>query len=109
MSGRRTHPRFSVLPTPEAVLRVRRDVVLQSATREHFVILSSDPGVLGELVSLQSPDTSDAGVLARVLESQLVVVDGTVRHQLRLHQMDGTELPGPGEDRETPGGTSADD
>ena len=87
---------------------MRRDVLLQSATREDFVILSSDPGVLGELVSLQSPNTSDDGVLARVLESQLVVVDGTLRHRLRLHQMDGTS-PDPDEDRETPGGTSADD
>jgi hypothetical protein len=97
------------VPTPEGVLRVRTDVVLQSATREHVVILSADPGVLGELVSLQSPDTSDAGVLARVLESQLIVVDGTVKHQLRLHQMDGTVSPGLDDDRETRGGTSADD
>ena len=98
-----------MLPTPEAVLRVRRDVVLQSATREHLVILSSDPVVSGELVSLQSPDTSDTGVLARVLDSQLIVVDGTVKHQLRLHQMDGSTSPDREEDRGTPGGTPAND
>ena len=89
MSGRRSHSRFAIKPSPEGVLRVLRDIVMHSATQEHMVVVSRDPGVLGELVSVQSP-YSARGVMARVLESQLVVVDGNVRHQLRLRQENGT-------------------
>ena len=87
MFGRRSHARFSVLPSPEGVLRVLTDVVVQSATPDHMVVVSRYPGVLGELVSVQSPDDDD--VVARVLESHPIVVDGSVRHQVRLRQMSG--------------------
>jgi hypothetical protein len=83
MSGRRNHTRFTVTPSPQGILRVLRDVVVQSETPQHMVVVSTDPGVLGELVSVQA-GYANAGVFARVLESQLIVVDGTVRHQLRL-------------------------
>ena len=84
MSGRRSHPRFAVLPSPEGVLRVRRDVTVQRKSTDDMVVVSRDPGVLGELVSVQSVALDDEGITARVLESQLIVVDGSVRHQLRL-------------------------
>ena len=90
MSGRRSHPRFAVLPSPEGILRVRRDVMVQRASPEGLVVVSRDPGVLGEVVSLQSA-ADDEGVTARVLESHLIVVDGSVRHQLRLHPTNGSE------------------
>ena len=103
MSGRRSHPRFSVLPSPEGVLRVLTDVVVQSATPDHLVVVSRHPGVLGELVSVQSPD--DEGVIAQVLESHPIVVDGGVRHQVRLRQMSGvTDVSG-----DLPRGVSAND
>ena len=89
MSGRRSHARFAVLRSPEGVLRVLRDIIIQSATDGHIVALSREPGVLGELVSLEFPAESNGVLRARVQESQPVVVDGTVRHQLRLHHVDG--------------------
>jgi hypothetical protein len=98
MSGRRSHARFAVLRSPEGVLRVLRDIVIQSATPEQIVALSHEPGILGELVSVQLPaQASDLGpcgrgwngvMRARVHESQPILVDGTVRHQLRLHHID---------------------
>ena len=73
------------------------DVVVRSVTAEQMVVVSRDPGVRGELVAVQSPN--DAGrVLARVLESQLIVVDGSIRHQLRLHHTNGSESSSPGAD-----------
>lgn len=86
MSGRRSHARFAVLRSPEGVLRVRRDVVIQSSAQDQTIALSSDPGIVGEIVVVQSA-LQDAGVQARVLESQPVVVDGGVRHQIRLHHV----------------------
>jgi hypothetical protein len=86
MSGRRSHARFAVLRSPEGVLRVRRDVVIQSSAQDQTIALSSEPGILGEIVVVQSA-LQNAGVQARVLESQPVVVDGGIRHQIRLHHV----------------------
>lgn len=85
MSGRRSHARFAVLRSPEGVLRVLQDVVIQSSTNEDFVAVSREPGVLGELVFVQFPAHVPGGLHARVQESQPIVVDGSVRHQIRLH------------------------
>ena len=87
MSGRRSHARFAVLQSPVGVLRVLRDIVIQSSADDHIVAVSREPGVLGELVSVQFAAQSCEALRARVLESQPVVMDGTVRHQLRLHQV----------------------
>ena len=90
MSGRRSHARFAVLRSPEGVLRVLRDVVIQSRVQDHTIALSREPGILGELVMVQFPADNDAGVTARVQESQPIMVDGSVRHQLRLRHVDPT-------------------
>jgi hypothetical protein len=72
------------------VLRVLRDVVVQSATTEQWVVVGRHPGVRGELVSVQSPSDSGELVVAQVLESQPIIVDGSVRHQLRLQHVNGS-------------------
>jgi hypothetical protein len=74
-----------MLRSPEGVLRVVRDVIIQSTTNEHIVAISPEPGVLGTSVSVQLSANDDSAVQARVLESQPIVVDGHVRYQLRLH------------------------
>ena len=91
MSGRRSHVRFAVLQSPLGVLRVLRDIVIQSSTEDQIVAVSREPGVLGELVSVQFPTRTPGVLRARVLESQPVVMDGTVRHQLRLRQVGNVE------------------
>ena len=93
MSGRRSHARFAVLRSPEGVLRVLRDIVIQSSTSEHIVAVSHEAGVRGELVSVHLPAHDDSALLARVLESQPIVVDGSVRHQLRLHNIGANPSP----------------
>jgi hypothetical protein len=87
MSGRRSHARFAVLQSPEGVLRVVRDIMVESSTPDYIVAVSSEPGVLGEVVFVEFPAQATA-VRARVLESQPIVVDGAVRHQLRLLDID---------------------
>ena len=87
MSGRRSHQRFAVLASPGGILRVMGDVVVQSVTAEQIVLVSRQPGIPGETVSVQSPDEAETLITAQVLESQPTVVDGNVRHQLRLGRM----------------------
>lgn len=85
MSGRRSHLRFEVVQSPEGVLRVMRDVLVQSVGRDEVVAISREPGILGEAVTLDvSAEQPGSGVQARVVESQPIVVNGTVRHRLRL-------------------------
>jgi hypothetical protein len=62
-----------------------RDVVVQRAGRREVIAISREPGVLGEAVTVEVP-AEDAGVRirARIVESLPMVVDGTVRHRLRL-------------------------
>lgn len=90
MSGRRSHARYAVSRSPEGVLRVLRDVVIQSTVHDHTIALSREPGILGELVMVQFPTDGHTGVQAQVLESQPVMVDGSVRYQLRLRHVDAT-------------------
>ena len=87
MSGRRSHVRFAVLRSPTGILRVLRDIDIQSSTNGHIVAVSREPSVLGELVSVQFPTQTSEVLRARVLDSQPVVMDGSVRHQLRLHHV----------------------
>ena len=65
-----------------------RDVVVQSTTPEQSVVVARLPGVPGELVSLQS-DVGES-VLAQIIDSQPIIVDGSVRHRLRLRQVNGS-------------------
>jgi hypothetical protein len=94
MSGRRAHARFAVLQSPEGVLRIVRDIVVKSSTHEHIVAVSREPGVVGEVVFVEFPAAANGGVRARVVESQPIVVDGAVRHQLRLLDIGATASPG---------------
>jgi hypothetical protein len=66
-----------------------RDVVVQKRAGDRDVIaISREPGVLGEAVVVEVPaDETTEGLKARIVESQPVVVNGTVRHRLRLEAM----------------------
>jgi hypothetical protein len=68
-----------------------RDVIVQGAGDEGVVAISREPGVLGDTVVIHVPtDDAGAGLRVRVVESQPVVVDGTVRHRLRLLELEGS-------------------
>ncbi len=62
-----------------------RDVVVPRACSKEVIAISQEAGVLGEAVTVEMP-TEEAGsrVRARIVESLPVVVNGTVRHRLRL-------------------------
>ena len=86
MSGRRSHQRFEVSPSSPGTLRVNRDIVVQRAATDELQVLSREPGVRDESMFVQFPDDdSGAAVRVRVIDSKPVVVQGAVRHLLRLH------------------------
>jgi hypothetical protein len=62
-----------------------RDVLVQSAGRDEVIAISREPGVLGEAVTVEVPaELTASTVQARVVESEPLVVNGSVRHRLRL-------------------------
>ena len=86
MSGRRSHQRFEVSAGSAGTLRVNRDVVVQRADDGELQVLSREPGVRDERMVVQFPDDhAGEAVRVRVIDSKPVVVQGVVRHLLRLH------------------------
>ena len=94
MSGRRSHVRFEVIPTSEGVLRLLRDVLVVSLEEAEAVVLSREPAVVGETLMLEIAGEQTSGGQATVVECRPVIVDGTVRHRLRL-QRAGEMMTGP--------------
>jgi hypothetical protein len=89
MSGRRSHPRFVVASPWDGAVRVLRDVVIDRTQPDEFLAVSHSPGVLGEEMSL---DLIGAGATlalkVQVLDSRPVIIDGSVRHRIRLRVVD---------------------
>jgi hypothetical protein len=89
MSGRRSYPRFDITPSSEGVLRVLRDVVVQRAHDEDLLVIGREAGVVGDVMTLEIAEPGASGAEVQVVESLPVIVDGTVRHSLRLRRISG--------------------
>jgi hypothetical protein len=92
MSIRRRHSRSELVNT-EGVMRVLRDVTIRRTGRGEFVVLSVEAGVSGEVVTIHVASEGNAPVPVRVIGSRPVMVDGLLRHELRLTSLDGEPSP----------------
>ena len=90
MSGRRSHVRFDVIPASEGALRLLRDVVVEGMKEDEAVVVSREPGVVGETLTLEIAGEQASTGHATVVESRPVVVDGAIRHRLRLQHAAGS-------------------
>ena len=85
MSGRRSHPRFAVASPWEGSMKVLKDVVVQRAQHEELLAISHTAGVLGEEMTLDLIGSGQTLALrVNVIESRPVIIEGTVRHRIRL-------------------------
>ena len=85
MSGRRSHPRFAVVTPWDGAMRVLRDVVIQRTERDGLYAISQSPGIAGEEMTLDLMGAgATLGLRVRVIDSRPVMVEGSVRHQIRL-------------------------
>jgi hypothetical protein len=87
MSGRRSYARFDITPSSEGVLRILRDVVVQRAHDEDLLVIGREAGVVGDVMTLEIAEPGAGGAEVQVVESLPVIVDGTVRHSLRLRRI----------------------
>jgi len=91
MAGRRRNARFEIA-NAEGVLRVLADVSMHRGNGHDFVATGCEAALPGELVTIHIAGTAD--VRARVVDSRPVMVDGLVRHRLRLEALTGDTRPG---------------
>ena len=85
MSGRRSHPRFAVAIPWNGAMRVLRDVVVDRTGRDELLAVSNVPAIAGEDMSLDLISASrNLALKVKVVESRPVIVEGAVRHRIRL-------------------------
>lgn len=86
MSGRRSHQRFDVHPASTGTLRVNKDIVVQRFGPDELIVTSREPAIPNERMLLHLSDGDPStGVRVKVVDSQPVIVQGAVRHLVRLH------------------------
>lgn len=83
MSARRRDSRVEVVNV-EGVLRVWRDVVGYLTDAGEYLVISSEARIKGEQLSMYLASSGTEPIPVRVLDSQPTILDGSVRHQLRL-------------------------
>jgi hypothetical protein len=85
MSGRRSHPRFAVATPWNGAIRILRDVVINRTGDDELLAVTNAAAVVGEMLSLEVMGAGQSAVvMVRVLDSRPVIIDGTVRHRVRL-------------------------
>jgi hypothetical protein len=85
MSGRRSHTRFAVAKPWNGVIRVLRDAVVNRTEREELLAITLATAVAGEELSLDLlSGGQNVAIKVQVIESRPVIVDGALRHRLRL-------------------------
>ena len=84
MSGRRGYQRIGVNDA-DGYLRVIRDVTIWRGVGSEFVVVSDEPEVSGEVMTLEHVVNGTAITLqVCVIDGHPAIVNGKVRHHLRL-------------------------
>ncbi len=72
-------------------MRVLRDVILHRNGPEELLAVSQTPGLVGEEMTLDViGGGSSVGLRVKVVDSRPVMVDGAVRHRIKLEMLDGS-------------------
>jgi hypothetical protein len=94
MSGRRSHPRFAVATPWDGAVRILRDVVVNRTADDELLAISNTAAVVGEMQTLELMGGGyTAMVRVRVLDSRPIIIDGTVRHRIRLGLVEMQQEP----------------
>ena len=86
--GRRSYARFSIEPSGHGVLRVLRDVIVQEIGSDELMVIGREAATVGDVMTLELPELDGGTALGvRVVESRPLVLDGALRHRLRLQRI----------------------
>ena len=85
MRGKRRDQRFTLSLPWEGALRVPAEVVIEQYDEREVWVVSAAPAHRDELLTLDAPGSEPpVTVNVRVTNSVPVLIDGVVRHRLRL-------------------------
>jgi hypothetical protein len=89
MLDRRRDKRYRLTEPATGMLRMCRDVIVSPQGLDEWIAISREAAVTGETLILDLPDMEDGDPNRRfpvcVIESRPVIVDGEMRHRIRLH------------------------
>ena len=85
MRGRRRDERFTLSVPWEGALRVPTDVVIERYGEQEVWVVSTAPALRDEVLMLDAAGSEPPVTMSvRVTSSVPVLIDGVVRHRLRL-------------------------
>lgn len=94
MSGRRNQSRVTFVNST-GVLRVSRDVVVEKVMADELVAVSHEPGIAGDVLTIAfSVNQVRETVTVLVMSSRPRVVNGVVKHELKLKRVDSDAVYG---------------
>jgi hypothetical protein len=94
MTKRRRHQRYGLASLEKGVLEVLEDVAMESEDGGELVITSRTAPVVGhEAIVHVAGATGTRSIQVRVIESRLHVVEGDVRHRVRLERLEAGSAP----------------
>lgn len=83
--------RFRVVATWNGAIRTVREVSVEQHGSGEVVAVSTTPAAIDEELALDvTSGAGTAGYRVKVLDSRPVVIDGALRHRLRLQLLEGT-------------------
>src|SRR5262249_40015159 len=82
--GRRSHPRCVVPASVEGVMSISHDVMGGSRGGKDVRVISREWGARGEGCGLPLAEPNIANLSVRVLDSRPAVIEGSIRHVLKL-------------------------
>jgi hypothetical protein len=75
------------------VLRVLHDVIVQDISNDELMVIGRDPAAVGDSLTLEvARIEAGSRIGVQVVESRPILVDGAMRHRLRLKR---TPAPDP--------------
>lgn len=94
MSGRRSHHRFAVATPWNGAITILREVVVNRTGEHELLAVTNAAAVVGEVQTLELMGAGQTAQLrVRVVDSRPVIIDGTVRHRVRLAMVDAQPAP----------------
>jgi hypothetical protein len=88
MSGRRNQSRVT-FANSSGVLRVSRDVIVEKVVGDELVAVGNEPGIEGDVLTIAlSINQVRETVTVLVMASRPRLVNGGVKHELRLKRVD---------------------
>lgn len=89
MSDRRRDKRFKLMERPGGKVSILLDVIVQSYGEDEWIAVGRDSAITGEMLEMVVDEPADCELQDRfpvcVIESRPVILDGDLRHRIRLH------------------------